>query len=188
MHTYTQQEFDALPLVGEHKQCPTGDYSQLKVFGGHCSFGEACSFSKCSFFGKLCSFGKLCYFGVACAFGEYCSFGERCSFGEYCSFGEACSFGKACAFGKACTFEGHKKKAGYPFLSLSGAGTKKRTTYFFNFKDGIYVRSGCFFGTLTEFRTKVIADCPQPTDIKRLQYLGFANIAAATFAQPDQVQ
>jgi hypothetical protein len=87
-----------------------------------------------------------------------------------------------------CSFEGYEAKAGYPYLALSGAGSAQRTTYFFNFKDGIYVRSGCFFGTLAQFRKKVLAECPQPTDIKRLQYLGFANIAAVTFAQPAQVQ
>jgi len=64
--------------------------------------------------------------------------------------------------------------------------TANRTTYFFNCEDGIWVRSGCFFGTLSEFRDKVRADdrlhATAPS-IKTLQYLGFANIAAVTFDQ-----
>jgi hypothetical protein len=66
-------------------------------------------------------------------------------------------------------------------LAIAGAGSEGRTSYFFNFVDGIFVRSGCFFGTLEQFRDNVMRTCPDETDIKRLQYLGFSNIAAATF-------
>lgn len=57
-----------------------------------------------------------------------------------------------------------------------------RTTWCFNTEDGIIVRSGCFKGTLDEFRAKVRQDCPLGTEVKALQYLGFANIVAATWA------
>ena len=56
-----------------------------------------------------------------------------------------------------------------------------RTTYFFNTEDGIIVRSGCFKGTLDEFRKKVRKDGPDDS-VKSMQYLGFANIVAATWA------
>jgi len=38
MKRYTQKEFDALPVVDGHKECPTGDYTQIKNFGERCSF------------------------------------------------------------------------------------------------------------------------------------------------------
>lgn len=69
-------------------------------------------------------------------------------------------------------------------MTISGAGTIGRTTYFFNTEDGIIVRSGCFLGTLSKFRRKVIAD---KHELKSLQYLGFANIVAATW-DPKQIQ
>ena len=66
LNKYTQADFDSFPVVNGIRQCPSGDYSGIKSFGGRCSFGEECSF------------------------------GERCSFGEGCSFGKGCSvFGKA---------------------------------------------------------------------------------------------
>ena len=40
MKTYTQEEFDAIPGDGEGvKTCPSGDYTQIKIFGEECSFG-----------------------------------------------------------------------------------------------------------------------------------------------------
>jgi hypothetical protein len=33
MKKYTQEEFDALPLVDGVRQCPTGDYTQIMNFG-----------------------------------------------------------------------------------------------------------------------------------------------------------
>lgn len=81
-----------------------------------------------------------CSFGKWCSFGEGCSFGERCSFGEWCSFGEECE----CEFGK---FQ--------KMLSAGGFGREGRTTYFFRCTDGIYVRCGCFAGTLDEWAERV---------------------------------
>ena len=200
MKVYTQEEFDALPVVGSYKQCPTGDYTQIKRFDGRCSFGERCIFSgRCSFgerciFGAWCRFGAWCHFGEECRFDIGCSFGERCIFGGWCRFGEKCifgrwcSFGGECIFGRWCSFEGkHKAKSGYPLLSIAGAGSENRTTYFFNTEDGIIVRSGCFKGTLAEFRKKVRQDCPLGTEVKALQYLGFANIVAATWS-PEEIE
>ena len=68
MKKYTQADFDAFEVIDGIKQCPSGDYSDIQIFGECCSFGEWCSFSK------------------QCSFGEDCSFGEECSFegkGEY---------------------------------------------------------------------------------------------------------
>jgi len=40
MKKYTQLEFYSLPIADGIKQCPTEDYSEIKVFGTRCSFGE----------------------------------------------------------------------------------------------------------------------------------------------------
>ena len=110
MKKYTQADFDAFEVIDGIKQCPSGDYSDIQIFGEWCSFGKWCSFGECCSFGEqcafgaCCSFGKCCFFGEGCAFGEQCAFGEGCSFGKCCSFGEQCSFGKECSFGRACSF------------------------------------------------------------------------------------
>lgn len=33
LHKYTQAEFDALPIINGYRQCPTGDYSGIGIFG-----------------------------------------------------------------------------------------------------------------------------------------------------------
>ena len=62
MKKYTQADFDAFEVIDGIKQCPSGDYSDIQVFGEDCSFG------------RDCSFGDWCSFGVCCSFeekGEY---------------------------------------------------------------------------------------------------------------------
>ena len=62
MKKYTQADFDAFEVIDGIKQCPSGDYSDIRVFGEDCSFGEQCSFGACCSFGEDCSFGKGCSF------------------------------------------------------------------------------------------------------------------------------
>ncbi len=89
------------------------------------------------------------------SFGERCSFGEWCSFGEGCSFGERCSFGELCSFGDGCSFENGHKANEVQFIRVNNIGSRGDGCYIYNFKDGVYVRSGCFFGTETEFVSAV---------------------------------
>ena len=116
--------------------CPSGDYSAIRSFGEWCSFGERCSF------------------------GESCSFGKWCSFGKCCSFGESCSFGKWCSFGESCLLENHHHFENIAeevdrVVKIDRIGSRKGCTYFFKTLSEIYVRCGCFFGTLGEFEEQV---------------------------------
>ena len=167
MKMFTQAEFNAMPIEAGIKQCPGGDYRNVDIANQRCSFGDGCSFE-------------------GCRFGDVCSFGAWCSFGKGCSFGEGCRF-EGCSFGKGCSFEGEEAKEGQPYIAIDGAGSVARKSYFFNLKSGIRVRSGCFVGSLQEFRRKVLDDC-EPMEIKALQYLGMANIAAVTFGYPEMVE
>ena len=127
MKKYTQADFDAFEVIDGIKQCPSGDYSDIQIFGERCSFGRCCSF------------------------------GERCSFGKQCSFGEWCSFGRCCSFGKGCSFEDKGEYIGdYPFLAFVGFGSRIGSkVYFFNLQDGIYVRCGCWLSNIAGFRERV---------------------------------
>lgn len=57
---YTQEEFDALPVVAGWRLCPSGDYSLIK------SFGEGCSFRK----GCICEFGTFHKLATVGGFGS----------------------------------------------------------------------------------------------------------------------
>ena len=56
MKKYTQADFNAFEVIDGIKQCPSGDYSDIQIFGERCSFGRCCSFGECCSFGKGCSF------------------------------------------------------------------------------------------------------------------------------------
>ena len=180
MKVFTQAEFDAMPVEDGIKQCLSGDYRNVDIANQRCIFAALC------IFGEGCRFGGGCSFGEGCIFGEWCRFAALCRFGVGCRFGGGCSFGERCRFCGGCSFEGEEAKPGHPYIAIDGAGSVARKSYFFNLKSGIRVRSGCFVGTLQEFRRKVLDDCG-PTEIKALQYLGFANIAAVTFGYPELV-
>lgn len=79
---------------------------------------------------------------------------KHCPNGDY---SEIKFFGERCSFGYRCFFENvGVAKAGYPFAAYIGAGSRQGSkTYFFNLEAGIYVRCGCFLGTLDEFIAKV---------------------------------
>lgn len=88
-------------------------------------------------------------------FPNFCSFGEWCSFGKGCSFGEWCSFGERCSFGEWCSYENTRVKNG-KYFACDRMGSEKRKTYFFmDETEKMFVRAGCFFGTLTEFVARV---------------------------------
>ena len=150
---YTQEEFDALPIVNGRRQCPTGDYSRIAKFPNDCDFASRCSFGVGCSFGEGCRFGERCSFGEGCRFGEWCGFGEWCRFGERCRFGEWCSFGERCSFGVGCSFESDLTNARY--FAADRIGSERRKTYFFASDQGMHVRAGCFFGTLEEFEKRV---------------------------------
>lgn len=122
------------------------------IFGASCSFGEMCVFGKCSNFGVFCSFGEMCAFGICSNFGDVCSFGEGSCFGGRCNFGKQCSFGEYCCFGHNCSHEGLTNSI---YMAVDKIGIELRKTYFFKAEEGYFVRAGCFFGTLDEFKNKV---------------------------------
>lgn len=71
MKKYTQADLDAFEVIDGIKQCPSGDYSDIQIFGERCSFGEWC------YFGEWCSFeGKGEYIGDY-PFLAFVGFGSR---------------------------------------------------------------------------------------------------------------
>lgn len=156
--------------------CPSRDYTEIRTFPEKCNFGMRCSFGRrcksgkwsmfsewsdfgheCVFgegciFGAFCSFGEMCTFGKCSNFGDVCSFGEGSCFGGRCKFGEQCSFGEYCCFGHNCSHEGLTNSI---YMAVDKIGIELRKTYFFKAEEGYFVRAGCFFGTLKEFKNKL---------------------------------
>ena len=195
---------------GSPLEYPTGDYTQVDIprracrfgkgsrFGSYAAFADGSVFEGCSFrsytrFGNLCALydcavGNRAVFGVRCVLKET-SIGYNSRFGSVViegnvTIGTSGDFRGALHINTGARLElegGHPiAKTGRAFLTLTGAGSVGRTSYFYNFEHGVHVRAGCFFGTLEDFRAEVRAT-HAPNSIPWLQYLGFANIAAATF-------
>ena len=83
------------------------------------------------------------------------------SFGESCSFWESCRFGESCSFVESCSFEnGHVTATNLqPFYKFSGFSSREMSeTYIFNCVDGVFVRCGCFFGSVDDFKNRVIKE------------------------------
>ncbi len=99
-------------------------------------------------------------FAEGCSFAWGCNFAGWCSFAEGCRFAEECRFAEWCSFADGCGFEGTNKQiiGTTPFLAIDRAGSAQRKTYFWMFESGIWVRAGCFFGPLEEFRKAVDAE------------------------------
>ena len=91
------------------------------------------------------------YGRLICPSGDY---SEINSFGEWCLFGERCSFGELCSLENQLKFEDMPKVADR-VLKIDCIGSRKGCTYFFKTLSGIYVRCGCFFGTIEQFAEKV---------------------------------
>ena len=87
-----------------------------------------------------------------CPSGDYSGFEK---FSERCSFAERCSFGEWCSFGERCSLEAGKNIVGGSIYSCGGMGAEGRTTYGIPTNEGVFVRCGCWFGKLSEFRERV---------------------------------
>ena len=93
---------------------------------------------------------------------------RRYASGNYgrCSFGEWCRFGEGCRFGDGCSLEGNKLILGSTIYTGGGCGSKNRTTYGIPTETGVYIRCGCWSGTLKEFR-ETVAKNHSTSGIKR---------------------
>ena len=174
---FTQEEFDALPVVGGYRQCPTGDYSDVKEFSADCVFGSGCKFGSYCVFGSYSEFGSYCKFDSGCRFDAYCEFGEGCVFDSGCRFGSYCKFAPGCS-----VEDGSKiKDPENAILQLSYAGSAQRLTTAFNVDSGPIVRCGCFLGTLDAFRAQVRERHGESKHAR--VYLGWADLVEIQFGE-----
>jgi len=145
-------------------------------FGNGCEFDSECYVSCNCVFGNGCEFGNGCKFGSTCVFGDGCNFNVWCDFGNECHFGYKCTFDICCVFGNECDFDKECKVEKdivlLDFLKFEGFGSESRCTYFFKHPEGIYIRCGCFHGTIEEFRNKV-----QKTHMNNKYAQGYLKIA-----------
>lgn len=167
------------------------------MFGQFCTFGNRCVFEWSANFGLNTRFGTHCVFAGDAVFASHCYIGANAKLStnvilpQFCFFGRDAELTTPPYLGllpltlRCSKLEGPGSS---PYIVVTGFGSENRTTTFFNTNQGIFVKAGCFFGSLEKFRAKVKKDCRQPTSIKRLQYLGMANIACVTWGYKNLVE
>ena len=150
MKMITQQDYEALPIVGGRRKCPGDtDYAQVKAFGDFAQFGNDTRF------GNFAQFGNAAQFGNDTRFGNAALFGHDARFGHYARFGNDALFGHSALFGHDAQIEG-QALLGNTLYIAGGFGSENRTTLGIPTKDGVYVCCGCWAGWLNKFRKRVL--------------------------------
>lgn len=184
----TREQLNNFPFVDGRRACPYGDYKSLRSF-------ERCTFDRHSEFRTHTKFVN-CRFrnGVRFAKGSVfkgCDFGDFCSFDEGCSFDDSCHYGHSLYFGQNCTFNGHLAMScpSHPLFICDGSFNYRRTLYFFNTVDGLFVQAGCFFGHVSKFLERTEKECQQFGGYmsvgkrrKKFAYPALAQLAQTFFA------
>jgi hypothetical protein len=104
---------------------------------------------------------------------------RQCPTGDYSlikSFGECCSFGERCSF-ESLKFD--KIKQPY-FIRINNIGSRCDGCCIYNSDSGIYVRSGCYFGSEAYFLQRV-KETHKGNQFER-QYILAVELAKATFS------
>ena len=70
------------------------------------------------------------------------------------SFGEDCRFGERCSLGEECSFEAGRISNGR-YVAVDRIGSEQRKAYFFKGDEGLFVRAGCWFSSLEDFKARV---------------------------------
>lgn len=187
-------------------------------FGANCYISRYANIGTRAVIGSDSTIEGPAWVGHTARFGSNCDIGRDARYdvtlGSHCTIGQGSTITDKLVAGERLRFEGDNKikvtQPGYmvapkvfvikqysasktavlptAMLAFNGGGSEGRTTYFFNTTAGVIVRSGCFCGTLKQFRARVKRDCRSPKSVKRLQYLGFANIVCVTWGYDDQVE
>lgn len=183
----TREQLDSFPFGSDGRRvCPSGNYKGLRSFE-RCNFGPYSEFRTHTKFVR-CRFGD----GVRLAKNSVfigCDFGALCSFDEECSFDDNCHYGSSIYFGIGCTFNGHRAVSHHPVFICDGNFNCRRTLYFFNTVDGLFVQAGCFFGHVSKFLERTEKEC-QPfsgymsigKQRKKFAYPALAQLAQTLFA------
>ena len=112
--------------------------------------------------GNAWVYGNAKVSGNACVSGNTCISGNARVYGNACVYGNAKVsvnaevYGNSRVCGNACVSGNALVSGNADYTTISGFGTRFRTTTFFKCSDKkIRVNCGCFYGTIVEFREQV---------------------------------
>ena len=127
-----------------------------KVSGNACVSGNTCISGNARVYGNAEVYGNACVSGNARVYGNACVYGNAKVSVNAEVYGNSRVCGNACVSGNALVSGNAKVSGNADYTTISGFGTRFRTTTFFKCSDKkIRVNCGCFYGTIDEFREQV---------------------------------
>ena len=147
---------------------------EARVFGKACVFGSARVYDSARVFGSAQVYGEARVYDSAQVFGSAQVYGEARVSGEACVFGSAWVSGSAQVSGRACI------KSVADYIVVGPAQSSGRFTTAYIVENSTVVTTGCFTGTLEEFKRAIEKTHEHnPSCLK--QYRSFANLIAENF-------
>ena len=126
-------------------------YGNAKVFGNAWVYGNAWVSGNAQVFGNAKISGNAQVYGNAKVFGNAWVYGNAWISGNAQVYGNAWISGNAQVYGNACVAKN------LDYAIVGGFGSEHQTITFFCQKDGsVGAKCGFFYGTLEEFREKVL--------------------------------
>ena len=163
---YTLYRIKALKDFNDVKKGDLGGHIEkednLSQNGNCWVYGHACVFDNAQISGNACVFdnarvsGDAQISGHAWVLGNACVSDYACVYDDAYVSGDAQISGNARVSGDAHVSNDANISSDFDYCTISGFGSKARTTTFFKCRDDVIkVNCGCFNGTINEFRDKV---------------------------------
>ena len=157
--------------------CVSGN---TQVSGGAEVSGDAEVYGDAEVSGNACVSGDAEVYGDARVYGSARVSGNACVSGDAEVYGDARVYGSARVSGNAEVSGDAQVSGNADILQITGLGTRNRTTTAFRTKKGVYVKCGCFYGNVEQFRDQV-----KRTRKGKVQaeYLKFAELMEIYFGE-----
>jgi len=160
-------------------------YGDARVSGNAEVYGNAGVYGGARVSGDAWVYGDAVVSGDAWVFGNARVYGDARVCGDAVVCGDAWVFGNARVYGDARVSGDAVVSGDADYSMVKGFGSVHRNTTFFRCKDGnIKVVCGCFFGTIPEFREKVINSYGDKKLAK--EYLMIADLMDMHFNKEDK--
>ena len=165
-------------------------YGDARVYGNAEVCGDARVYGNARVYGDARVYGNARVCGDARVYGNawVCGNAEVCGdarvYGNAWVYGDAWVYGNARVCGDARVYGNAEVSSNDDYAIGQGFGSEHRATTFFRTKSGeIGVKCGCFYGTLSEFRKKVVETHGETKKAK--EYLMLADLMEFRFSDSD---
>lgn len=144
-------------VTGHARVCGNAQvYGRAYICNKTSVLGDACVSGNTHIAGRACVYGKTNLYGDAHVGGNAEVYGNACAYGNAEIYGDAHVAGRASVHGDTCIDGNAEVMHSRDYLTVAPIGSRGGpTTFFRNAEGGIYVKCGCFSGSIEEFLQKV---------------------------------